>query len=89
MEVKEELLCLWVLSYDKPHAPPVTAAAHSGIFVLPRAIKSSYTIPLAFLATLIDYKYNAETLIFRVVQIKIFNRSQQIVDFQASIIPIV
>lgn len=53
VEVKE-LLCLRVLSYDKPHASPVTVVAHSGIFVLPRAIKSSYTAPLASLQHL-DY----------------------------------
>lgn len=42
-EVKEEGLCLSVLSYDKPHAPPVTTAAHSGTIVLSTAVKSSYS----------------------------------------------
>lgn len=44
MEVKEEVLWLWVLSYDKPHTPPVTTAAHSGIFVLPKVNKSHWLL---------------------------------------------
>lgn len=40
MEVKEEVVRLWALSYDKPHTPPVTTAVHRGIFVLPNVSKS-------------------------------------------------
>lgn len=48
MEVKEEVLCLLVLSYDKPHTPPVTTAVHSGIFVHSKVSKSSLHNPTGF-----------------------------------------
>lgn len=49
-EVKEEGLCLSVLSYDKPHAPPVTTAAHSGTIVLSTGQLSTtlYSLRLLF-----------------------------------------
>lgn len=69
-EVKEEGLCLSVLSYDKPHAPPVTTAEYSGTIVLPAAVKSSYS-PSGFSYTISTINMTQKYLKLKAVQINI------------------